>query len=291
MQSMTGYVEKKFNFRTFSLRISIKSLNHRFLDWNCRGGHIKELESRLRAICQQELHRGRVEVYLNIEYNEADHWEFNINEAMFSEILTSLEKISDRLDKKVPFSLDNLFNIPHLSELKRKDLTPEEEEFIEKSFAKVLVELIKVRRREGRELKKQIQDHITNIRACSRRLEKMARKQPALIRRKLYDRLKELGEKSAVSEEKILEEAAILAQKYDLTEEVERTKSHLKYFLELLAPSVAEPIGKKMDFVAQELFREANTINSKAQDMAIIKESLTIKSELECIRQQVQNLE
>jgi len=291
MQSMTGYVEKKFNYRTFSLRISIKSLNHRFLDWNCRGGHIKDLENRLRTICQQELHRGRIEVYLNIEFNEAGHWEFKVNEAMFSEIIMSLDNISSQLDKKVSFSLDNLFNIPHLSELKRKDFTPEEAEFIEKSFIKVLADLAKVRLREGRELKKQIQAHIINIRVAIRHLEKLARKQPALIRRKLYDRLKELGSSTAVSEEKILEEAAMLAQKYDLTEEIERSKSHLKYFLELLSPSITEPVGKKMDFVAQELFREANTINSKAQDIAIIKESLTIKSELECIRQQVQNLE
>jgi len=291
MQSMTGYVEKKFNYRTFSLRISIKSLNHRFLDWNCRGGHIKDLENRLRTICQQELHRGRIEVYLNIEFNEAGQWEFKVNEAMFSEIIMSLDNISSQLDKKVSFSLDNLFNIPHLSELKRKDFTPEEAEFIEKSFIKVLADLAKVRLREGRELKKQIQAHIINIRVAIRHLEKLARKQPALIRRKLYDRLKELGSSTAVSEEKILEEAAMLAQKYDLTEEIERSKSHLKYFLELLSPSITEPVGKKMDFVAQELFREANTINSKAQDIAIIKESLTIKSELECIRQQVQNLE
>lgn len=291
MQSMTGYVEKKYNHRSFSLRIAIKSLNHRFLDWNLRGGHIKDMENRLRAICQQELHRGRIEVYLNIDYHEAEHWEFKINEAMFFEIMNSLDKISSRLDKKVPFSLDNLFNIPHLSELKRKDFTPEEAEFIENSFRKSLHELIKVRRREGRELKKQIQAHINNIRSIIGRLEKLARKQPVLIRRKLYERLKELGGKNSISEDKILEEAAMLAQKYDLTEEVERTKSHLKYFLELLSPGLAEPVGKKMDFVAQELYREANTINSKAQDIAIIKDSLSIKSELECIRQQVQNLE
>lgn len=112
-----------------------------------------------------------------------------------------------------------------------------------------------------------------------------------MIRKKLKDRLRDLGKETGVSEEKFIEEAAFIAQRYDLSEEMERLRSHLDYFQELLSSKIPEPVGKKLDFVAQELFRETNTINSKAQDIRIIRESLAVKNELESIRQQVQNLE
>ncbi|MFC2169185.1 endoribonuclease YicC domain-containing protein, partial [Acidobacteriota bacterium] len=117
------------------------------------------------------------------------------------------------------------------------------------------------------------------------------KKQPLLMREKFMGRLKELDNKTVLSEGKLDEEIAYLAQRYDLSEEIARLKCHLNYFHELLSPKKADLVGKKLDFIAQELFREANTINSKAQDIEIIRESLTIKGEVESIRQQVQNLE
>jgi uncharacterized protein (TIGR00255 family) len=103
--------------------------------------------------------------------------------------------------------------------------------------------------------------------------------------------MEELDNKISLSEDRIAEEAAYIAQRYDLTEEVKRLKCHLDLVRELLSPESEEPIGKKLDFIAQEIFREANTLNSKSQDIDIIRESLTIKAEVESIRQQVQNLE
>jgi len=291
IQSMTGYVEKRFTGRNFSARIAVKSLNHRFLDWNCRGSQLREVENRLRAICQRELHRGRIEVYIDIDFSDSSRWELNINDKLLSGILVSLESVTSRLQKPVSFSIENLFSIPHLAELRRKDFSSAEIEFLEECFRKALAELIRIRRREGRLLKKDILGHLRLIAASHRRLLRLARKQPDLIARKMRDRIKELGEGASISEERFLEEAALLAQKYDLTEELERIRSHLDYFSELIRSTEYVPVGKKLDFISQELFREANTINSKAQDIEIIKACLTIKSELESIRQQVQNLE
>ena len=291
IQSMTGFAEKKFDHKSFSLKVTIKSLNHRFFDWNYRGNPIKGTENRLRSLCRQKIHRGRIDVYIDVDFVDKARWELQINEELLSIILSSMHKVSSRLQDNVSFNLENLFTIPHIAELKRKDLSNDELDFIETCFVKTLQELIKVRWREGRELKKEIRGHIRNIKAAARGIERMSKKQPTFIRRKLRERLLEIGGENSISEEKLLEETAYLAQRYDISEEVERIRSHLTYFQELLSPQEQEPLGKRLDFLAQELFREANTINSKAQDIEIIKESLTIKGELESIRQQVQNLE
>lgn len=291
IQSMTGYAEKIFEIRTISLKITIKSLNHRFLDWNFRAGQLSELESRLRSQCQKALSRGRIEVFIDIQFTDPAHWEVRVNEELLAKLIASLEQVSGRLKRDVNFSVDNIFGIPHVIEMKRKNLTRAEADFIEKCFVKTLGELVRVRRGEGRRLKSEILAHARALRQAVREIEKLGKKQPLLIRDKLRERLKELGQETRVSEEKLIEETAYMAQRYDLSEEIARLKSHLLYFQELLSLKTEEPVGKKLDFVAQELFREANTINSKAQDIAIVRRSLIVKGELESIRQQVQNLE
>jgi len=291
IQSMTGFAEKRFDFKTLSAMIRIRSLNHRFLDWNYRGAQIGEVENTIRAISQRKLHRGRVEVFLELNYLDSSFWELRINEDMLQKILSSLEKLSPRTDKRVNFSVENIFSMPHVVELKLKNFSKEEAAFLKRSFELTLDDVVRMRRREGREIGKNIRRHLRNIRQVMNRIEKLVKKQPFLIREKLRRRLKELNHEAPLSEERIAEEAAYFAQRYDLTEEIARLRCHLDYVLELLSPEREEPVGKKLDFIAQEIYREANTINSKSQDIEIVKESLTIKGEVESIRQQVQNIE
>ncbi|MFA9453705.1 MAG: YicC/YloC family endoribonuclease [Candidatus Aminicenantaceae bacterium] len=291
IQSMTGFAEKYFESQTFSMKITIKSLNHRFLDWNFRAGQLSELESRLRGLCQKTLSRGRIEVFIDVQFTDPARWEVRINEELLAKLIASLEHVSGRLKRDVSFSVDHIFGIPHVIEMKRKNLTTGEVDFIEKCFTKTLKDLVRMRQDEGRRMKNEILIHSRVLRQAVREIEKLGKKQPLLIRNKLRDRLKELGQEARIPEEKFIEETAYMAQRYDLSEEIARLKSHILYMQELLSSKTKEPVGKKLDFVAQELFREANTINSKAQDIIIIQKSLTVKGELESIRQQVQNLE
>lgn len=291
IQSMTGFAEKRFDSKALSARISIRSLNHRFLDWNYRGAQIGELENRLRAISQRKLHRGRIEVVIELYFSDPSTWELHINEELLGKILSSLEKLSCRMNKRVNFSVENMFNLPQIVRLNRKGLSGDEAAFMERSFEKTLDEVLRMRRREGKEMEKEIRSHLKNIRRSVNRIEKLASMQPSIVQEKLSRRLKELSHGASFSEEKLVEEVAYLAQRYDLTEEIIRVKCHLDYVLELLSPERKEPAGKKLDFVAQELYREVNTINSKSQDIEIIKEGLAIKADVESIRQQVQNLE
>jgi len=288
---MTGFAEKFFESKTFSLKITIKSLNHRFLDWNYRAGQLGEMESRLRGLCQKSLTRGRIDVFIDVQFTDPSRWEVRINEELLAKLIASLEHVSGRLKRDINFSVDHIFSIPHVIEMKRKNLREAEIEFIEKCFAKTLKDLVRARLDEGRRMKAAVLTHISVLRQAVREIERLGKKQPLLIRNRLRDRLNELGQEARIPEEKLLEETAYMAQRYDLSEEIERLKSHLHYIQELLSSKAKEPVGKKLDFVAQELFREANTINSKAQDIVIVQKCLTVKGELESIRQQVQNLE
>ncbi|NOR14264.1 MAG: YicC family protein [Candidatus Aminicenantes bacterium] len=288
IQSMTGFAEKTFISKTFSAKITIKSLNHRFFDWNFRGNQLGSIENRLRKLCQRELQRSRVDVQFELEFSDPERWEVQINENLLAQILSTLGSLSQ--GSNVTFSLDNLFGVPHVVEIKRKNLAQQEFAFLEKAFAKTLQELIKTRRREGRQLRLEILTPIKTVQQHLKHIERLGKRQPLLIKKKLRERLQELGNEGKISEAKLFEETAYMAQRYDLAEEIERLKSHLLHFQELMNTKESQPVGKKLDFVAQELFRETNTINSKAQDLEIIKRSLAVKGELESIRQQVQNL-
>jgi uncharacterized protein (TIGR00255 family) len=290
-QSMTGFAEKRFASQALAVKYSVRSLNHRFLDWNYRGAQIGDIENRLRAIFQKKFHRGRFEIFLELGSLDPSAWELRINEDLLRKILSSLEKISSRMSKGVSLSVDRVFSLPQVVELRRKNFSAEEISFLEKSFGRTLDEVLKMRRREGHEIAKEIRASLLRIKNIVGRLEQKAKKQPLLILQKLKKRLEELSLESPLSEEKQAEEVAYYAQRYDLTEEIVRLKCHLDHALELLSPKKREPVGRKLDFVAQELFREANTISSKSQDMDITKGILTIKGEIESIRQQIQNIE
>lgn len=287
---MTGFAEMRVTRKGYSAKISIRTLNHRFLDWNYRGTPLGAIEDKLRNLCHQKLHRGRIEVLVDVNSYGPEKWDFRINQHLLNRILSGLNQTVGT-KTNVTFSLGDILNIPQIVEFRRKDFTMEDGEFLEKAFTKTLDHLIKERVREGREIKKQLRSHAQNIRILVSQIEKLAKGQPLLIKKKLIERLEDLNPDNSFPESKLAEEASILAQRYDLTEEVARLKSHMKYLMDQIDSKTAEPVGKKLDFLAQELFREANTLNSKSQDIEVIRKSLALKSEVESIRQQLQNVE
>ena len=291
IHSMTGFTEKIFHSKTLSVNISIRTLNHRFFDWNFRGSQSRVLENKFRKICQNRISRGRIEVHVELDFLDSSKIDLVINEDVLSKILASFQNVSSRTLKNVSLNIENLFNLPHVVQLRKKKFSKDDIFFLENCFVKTLDELIKGREREGRLLKKEISGYLKIIQRVLGKMEILAKKQPVQIQNKLRERLKELGHETKLSEEKMTSEVAYYAQKYDLSEEIVRLNCHIDHFKELLSPERLDAVGKNMDFLAQELFREANTINSKAQDMRIVKFGLIIKGEVESIRQQVQNLE
>ncbi len=291
MRSMTGYAERNYEAPGLRAKIAVKSLNHRFFDWNYKGAPLGEIEHRLRVLAQKSLQRGRIEVSLDLSVLDPAGWEISINDALLEKILASLEKASRRIGRTTSFSVDNILRIPQVVELRRKDLSAKASAFLECGFAATLQDLLRERRREGRATARQIQRHLREVRRSLRLIEKAARTQPQLLRRKLAERLKEMNGGFLPEQERVEGEAAFLAQKADIAEEILRLQSHLAALNEMAQEDRENPVGKMLDFLAQEISREVNTINSKSQDIAIIKASLAIKGEVESIRQHVQNIE
>jgi len=288
---MTGYAGRDFAAAGLRAKITIKSLNHRFFDWSYKGAPLGELEGRLRIQAQKKLQRGRVETSIDLLAIDPASWEITINDGLLEKILSTLEKASRRMGKAASLSVDNIFRIPQVVELRRKDLTAEEAAFLERSFDRTLEDLLKQRRREGRETARRIKRHLSLIKEGLRRIEKKAKTQPFVLRDKLRERLKEMNGGSSLQDGKLEGEAALLAQKADIAEEILRLQSHLAAFEELAGQEREEPVGKMLDFLSQEISREVNTINSKSQDIGIVRASLAIKGEVESIRQHVQNIE
>jgi len=288
---MTGFAERNFASPTLRLKISIKTLNHRFFDWSYKGVPLGEAESRLRAVCQKRIRRGRVEVFLELVSLSPESWNFTLNDGLLEKILASLDRVSKRTGRRLEISLDSLFRVPQLVEVNRKALGSKETAFLERSFSRTLDDVLELRRREGRDTARQLRVHIASIRRFVSRIEAQFRRQPALLKAKIKKRLSDLNGGAPVSEGKLAEEASFMAQRYDLAEEIGRLKTHLDSFEAFLSPKVGEPVGRQLDFLAQELNREANTLASKSQDMLITRESLAIKNELESMRQHVQNIE
>ena len=288
---MTGFAERNFSSPTLRLKISVKTLNHRFFDWSYKGTPIGEAESRLRALCQKRIRRGRVEVYLDLVSLSPESWDFTLNEGLLEKILASLDRVSRRTAMRLEISLDSLFRVPQLVEVGRKALSPKEMAFLERSFSRTIDDVVALRRREGQETARQLRVHIASVRRFVSRAEDRFKRQPALLKARLKKRLTDLSGGVPIPEAKLAEEASFQAQRYDLAEEIGRLKTHLDSFEEFLSPRVGEPVGRQLDFLAQELNREANTLASKSQDIRITREGLAIKNELESIRQHVQNIE
>jgi uncharacterized protein (TIGR00255 family) len=290
IQGMTGFAEKRFASDSVRLKISIKTLNHRFFDWACRGTSLGDVENRLRAACEKRLQRGRVEVNVDMTFLDPKSWDFSVNEALLEKALASLERVSARLGKRFELSLDQVLRIPQVIDISRKEITAAEASFLEASFARTLDEVVRQREKEGEQTVRRLKLHLLNIAKSTARIESLFRKQPAAIRRKLRQRARDLNHGSRVSKERLAEETSALLTRYDLAEELLRLKSHLGSLRELLAPGADGPVGKKLDFLAQEIGREANTSSSKSQEIGIIREGLAIKNELESIRQHAQNV-
>jgi uncharacterized protein (TIGR00255 family) len=288
---MTGFAERNFVSPALRLKIGIKTLNHRYFDWSYKGAPLGEAEGRIRAICQKRIHRGRVEIFVDLVSLSPESWTFTLNEGLLERIMVSLDRVSRRTGRRFEISLDSLFRVPQLVEVDRKALGPKDAVFLEKCFSRTLDDVLALRRREGQETARLLRVHIASVRRFVRKAEGLFKRQPALFQAKIKKRMADLNGGAPVPQEKLAEEASILAQRYDLAEEIGRLKTHLDTFESFLAPKGGEPVGRQLDFLAQELNREANTLASKSQDVRITRECLAIKNELESIRQHVQNIE
>ncbi|MBI0578435.1 YicC family protein [Neobacillus cucumis] len=288
--SMTGFGRSKKESGAFSVNVEVKTVNHRFCEFNIRmPRQLLKIEDKMKKKLNQHIRRGRVEVYVTIEGESAVtrkiHVDWKLIEEYYQFINIAREKYE--LDGKV--TLHDLLNNSELIHIEESESGNEELENLVLTATEEAVILLKqMRQAEGEELKKDLLSALTQLEKNIGELQEFAPLVLQNYQERLMKRMEELV-KGQIDETRILTEVAVFADKADINEEITRLKSHIGQFIQTL--NEQEPIGRKLDFLVQEMNREANTIGSKANDAGIAKKVVEIKSLLEKLKEQVQNIE
>ena len=291
IKSMTGYGKSEQTIDSLNVTVEIKSVNHRYFEFSARvPREYGFLEEKLKKYCNSLITRGKVECYVSVEDLEEREMEVNVNETLAAGYVKALKELSERFGLKDDISAVTLSRYPDVITLHKAS---EDEERIwnaVKTVAETAVsKFIEMRETEGSKLRGDILSRANYIIECVEFIEGRSPETVREYNEKLKQRMKELLGDAAVDEQRLLNEAAIYADKIAVDEETVRLRSHISQLREFMNSS--EAIGRKLDFLVQEINREANTIGSKAQDVDIAKKVIAIKAEVEKIREQVQNIE
>ena len=291
IKSMTGYGKSEQTIDSLNVTVEIKSVNHRYFEFSARvPREYGFLEEKLKKYCNSLITRGKVECYVSVEDLEEREMEVNVNETLAAGYVKALKELSERFGLKDDISAVTLSRYPDVITLHKAS---EDEERIwnaVKTVAETAVsKFIEMRETEGSKLRGDILSRADYIIECVEFIEGRSPETVREYNEKLKQRMKELLGDAAVDEQRLLNEAAIYADKIAVVEETVRLRSHMSQLREFMNSS--EAIGRKLDFLVQEINREANTIGSKAQDVDIAKKVIAIKAEVEKIREQVQNIE
>lgn len=291
IKSMTGYGHAKVATNGINVAFEIKSVNHRYFECSSRvPRNYGFLDEKLKSFLKDKISRGKLECFVQVEAEEQENVLVTLNKSLVKGYMNAFEELENQFGIKNDITATTLFTGNEVFSVHK---LAEDEDLIliaVYTAAQAAVErFIEMREVEGAKLQEDIQSHIAEI---IRNLVFVETRSPETVKdyyAKIKARMKELTEDAKVDEQRIINEAAIFADKVAIDEETVRLRSHLAQLDELFATQ--EPIGRKMDFLVQEINREANTIGSKSQDIDIARCVVNIKSEIEKIREQVQNIE
>lgn len=286
--SMTGFGTAEAQWESWSCQVEIRSVNQRFLDIRCRlplGFQTLEADfkKQIKAVCT----RGKVDCSIRLEKGEGDEkLKLNHERAkIFNELLGEFEELSGR---KVNVEARDLSSTNIIEENKSREPPEECEKVIRDSLAKAIEGLQEMKLREGQAMHDDIKTRLVSCEQIVNKIEELSQEEPGLYRERLQERLAQLQEDTKINPERLEQEIALFADRLDITEEVVRFRTHLEHMDDILTQ---REVGKKAEFLMQELNREVNTIASKSNHAEISQSSVEIKSELEKVREQLQNIE
>lgn len=288
--SMTGYGNNTFSNDNFTLETEIKSLNSRYLDLSIKlPRELSQHEFAIRDLLKSKIIRGKISVNFNLSSNDSINEEAALNQAEFNKILSLLKKIKSSANSKEEITLDQIlvFKDNLVDQIDNGIFV--NVEVLLSSLELAIVKLIEMRAKEGAELKLDLEHRIENINLALNKIENLSKNSTIEYFEKFKERAKKLYEEFIDDKDRFQIELAILSEKHDITEECIRLHSHIKLFNETMQNS--KDVGRKLNFICQEINREVNTINSKSISSEISHLGLNIKEELEKIREQVQNIE
>ncbi len=290
IRSMTGYGKSRKTVSKYEVEVEAKSLNNRYSDLSLRLP--KELYSRefeLRNLVKKEITRGKVYLTISLKLNDSGADISAFNKAGLETTLNLLKRIKSISGVKDEITIEHLLSLQHFFMDDMVELSDEEYSEIESVVLDALKKMNEMRAVEGKELKNDMFERLLFIEENVNEIEKLLTSSVHEYFDKLKERAKELVADFSKYDDRLSVELALLSEKYDTSEEIVRLKSHIKQFRDIL--NNGKEIGKKINFIVQEMNREANTINSKSISTDISYKALAIKEELEKIREQIQNIE
>lgn len=291
IKSMTGFGRGHGILNGRDITIEIRSVNHRYFELNCklpRGYAFAE--ERLKKLMQEKISRGKVEVFVLVYNVDAKGERVSVNKEVIRDYISAMRAVKDEFYLTDDLSLSCLLRIPDAftvikeetdEELLWQDLKTVAEEALDK--------FVSMRETEGERLRDDVLGRLKDISVWVEDVEKRSPEITKAYRERLYEKMKDILEGKGIDENRILLEAALFSEKTAVDEETVRLKSHIGQMAGMLKSS--EPIGRKLDFLVQEMNRETNTIGSKIQDTEVTRLVVSLKSEIEKIREQIQNIE
>ena len=291
VSSMTGFGRAKELVGDFDITVEIRAVNHRYFEFSSRlPRSFQFLEEKLKSTCHNRIARGKVELSLSLENCAQDAVVFELNEQYTDAYVAALHQLAARYGLRDDISVSSLMRNNDVFTVRRNEA---DEEAVTEAVLKVteaaLDNFVEMRRVEGKRLADDISSRADTIAEHVSFIEERSPETVAEYRERLEQRIRELLGDASVDEQRLLTETAVFADKIAVAEETVRLRSHLKQLHAMLAAE--GEIGRKFDFLIQEMNREANTIGSKAQDLEIGRRVVEIKAEIEKIREQVQNIE
>jgi uncharacterized protein (TIGR00255 family) len=292
ISSMTGYGRAFCESKTRNFTVEIKSVNHRYLDLNIKMPRsLLALEDRIRKTVQERISRGKVDIYITQTVLETENSKALLNRNLCDSYVKCLNEIRELYNIKDDISLSLISKFPEVITVEEQDEDIENVwSVLRNPLKEALDTLTLMRAREGDALKKDIEKKCADIKVLINSIDGKSKNLVDNYKVRLNNRINELiSDKSLIDENRIAMEIAIFSDKACIDEEIVRLKSHISQLNESIQNS--KTVGRKLDFIVQEMNREANTIASKANDVDIIHLVLDIKNDIEKIREQVQNIE
>lgn len=291
IRSMTGFGrgESQGNSREFS--VEIKTINHRYSDVFIKmPRQLSFLEDRVRDRVNKAVSRGKIDVYISFDdYNE-EAKTILLDEGMVKAYIHATELLRDKYGLKDDISVSLVAKFPDIMKVEKNEADEGELwELLKTALENALASLVSMREIEGQELKKSILEKAGLIEGTVKEISLRAPEVVKEYKQRLESRIKELLDQQTIDENRMATEVAFFADRCSIDEELVRLGSHIGQFREIM--SSGQPVGRKLDFLMQEMNRETNTIGSKANDLIITRHVVDIKSELEKIREQIQNIE
>ena len=291
IRSMTGYGSAKGSCQGLNISVELKSVNNRYLDCSVRlpRGFLFA-EDAVKAKVQSHIARGKVDVFIGIDSTGTDAVLVKVNEQLAAGYVAAIRQLSESFGLESSLSALALGRMPDVLTVEKQDA---DAEMVTAAIAEITEQALAaydaMRVREGEKLRDDISGRLNTIEAYVGEVERRSPETVKEYRERLWRKMTEVLQNTAVDEQRILLEAGIFADKVAVDEETVRLRSHIAQMRSML--DEGSPIGRKMDFLVQEFNRESNTIGSKCNDSAVTKIVIELKSEIEKIREQIQNIE